>query len=333
MANFGQAAVGIVVLVLVIAGLLYLFYSRTNAVEKTGYGALIMLAIITMMIPVFWITEGANQVSAQQKQHEAALERGMALYAQNCTNSCFGIDPSTNKVTHPTYNGWTVDYLVGVGNDELRRIISAGVYNPQAPIQPANPNAVPRSSDYGGGLLSNDIDYLQAFIQSSSKKYSSTNEFDALPAYLQANNVTLYNAAVSFQQNGQFGEPTDLTSQKAVTIQIVDPGTNNVTCQSQQGCFTPINVKVKVGTVITWVNKSKLQHTVTALVGQDTANPKPESKIFDSTKQYPSGLLPTNATFSYTVTQDAYNYDPTNHAVLYYCQIHPNMLAKLTIVP
>ena len=39
----GQAIIGIIVLLVAVGALLYVFYSRTNAVEKTGYGALIML--------------------------------------------------------------------------------------------------------------------------------------------------------------------------------------------------------------------------------------------------------------------------------------------------
>jgi len=37
MGNLVQVALGIVVLLLAVGGLLYMFYARTNAVEKTGY--------------------------------------------------------------------------------------------------------------------------------------------------------------------------------------------------------------------------------------------------------------------------------------------------------
>ncbi|MBE3565883.1 MAG: cytochrome c, partial [Thermogemmatispora sp.] len=79
-----QAAIGIVVLLVTVGGLLYLFYSRTNAVEKSGYGALIMLSLITLMIPVFWIMESNGQAMAKVQQHQTALERGAELYAQYC---------------------------------------------------------------------------------------------------------------------------------------------------------------------------------------------------------------------------------------------------------
>ncbi|GER92009.1 hypothetical protein KDW_61710 [Dictyobacter vulcani] len=46
MGNLVQAIVGIVVLLVVVGGLLYIFYSKTNAVEKTGFGSLIMLGLV-----------------------------------------------------------------------------------------------------------------------------------------------------------------------------------------------------------------------------------------------------------------------------------------------
>ena len=324
MGNLVQAIVGIVVLLVVVGGLLYIFYSKTNAVEKTGFGSLIMLALVALMIPVFWIVEGGNQVSATMDQQNLAIERGMHTYAQVCTDQCFAID--NDKVKDVTYNGYTMDYFKTVTDNELRRIISGGVFNPKAVHQPVNANAIPRAEEYGGGLLSNDIDYLMALIRSSDPKNHEKNGFDELPAYLQANNTTLYNAAVTFGKQGQFGEAKDMTSQKEITIDIADNGSNGVTCQSQQGCFTPINIKVKVGTKITWVNKSKLAHTVVAAAGQDIASPKPASDIFDSKKQ-----LATNDTFTYTVTDAAYNANSDTHRLLYYCSIHPDMVAQLVI--
>ena len=88
-------------------------------------------------------------------------------------------------------------------------------------------------------------------------------------------------------------------------------------------------MKVKVGTKITWVNKSAQAHTVSAIQGTNTGSPVVAKQIFDS------GLatgIATNGTFSYTVTMAAYNFNP-NHIVIYYCQYHPAMLAELTIVP
>lgn len=334
MVNFGQAAVGIILLLVVIGGLLYVFYSRTNAVEKSGYGALAMLAIVALMIPVFWIMEGNNQAQAKTQQFSDAVLRGQALYAADCTFRCYGI--KDNKVVNPTYNGYTLDYLNALTDLNLTRVISAGTYNPAAP-QPASLSAIPSSSDYGGALLSNDITYLLSFIRSADPAYlrlngyPMANGFDSLPAYLQANNATQYNAAVTFAATGQFGTAKDETNQRNITIDIVNPGAESTTCDSKVSCFGPINTKVKVGTTITWVNRSSQPHTVTAITGTNTAAPTAAPQIFDSAKGSVSNLIPTGGSFTYTVTQAAYNFNP-DHSLIYYCRIHTDMLAQLTIV-
>src|SRR5438876_2474446 len=91
MIDFGQAAIGIIVLLVAVGALLYVFYSRTNAVEKTGYGALIMLAIISLMIPVFWIMESNAQTESKVAQHNNDVAQGAALFAKYCF-TCHGIN-------------------------------------------------------------------------------------------------------------------------------------------------------------------------------------------------------------------------------------------------
>src|SRR5947209_19405699 len=81
--------------------------------------------------------------------------------------------------------------------------------------------------------------------------------------------------------------------------------------------------------IFTWVNKSTTPHTVTAIQGTDVSNIKIAKNIFDS--GITSAITP-GATYSYTVTAAAYNFNPKTHTVVYYCQIHPSMLAELTIV-
>jgi plastocyanin len=225
-----------------------------------------------------------------------------------------------------------------MSDDELTRVISAGIYNPSAP-PPANANLIPKAEQYGGQLATNDVDYLVAFVHSTDPNYAkkqgftgaaAVNGLTLIPDYLQTNDPNIYKQAQQLAQFGQFGQPVDMTKEKAITLTIVDPGTNGVSCASQQGCFTPINVKVKVGTVITWVNKSKLAHTVTAMVGQDTTKPAPQ--IFDSARGNLANLLASGASFTYTVTAQAYNFDSTNHTVDYFCRVHPDMVAQLIIV-
>jgi plastocyanin len=340
MVNFGQAAIGIIVLLVVVGGLLFIYYSRTNAIEKTGYGSLIMLALVSLMIPVFWIMENGNQAAAKTDQFDTSIHRGMVIYANNCTDQCYGIDDK-GHVIQATYNGYAIQDLNKLLDPDLTRIISGGIYNQKAPHQPVNPNNVPRSDQYGGALLSNDVSDLQNFIRSAdpsylkANNYPSHNEFNDLPAYLQAQNPGQYNAAITLAKNGQFGTlDTSMVNQKHITLNIVTQGSNNVSCASQMGCFTPINVEVRVGTTITWVNNSDTAHTVTAITGQDLAKPTPAPQIFDSASdsQFQGGLIPVGKSFSYQVTETAYNADPTNHRVVYYCRIHPDMLAQLVIV-
>jgi plastocyanin len=113
-----------------------------------------------------------------------------------------------------------------------------------------------------------------------------------------------------------------MTSKKAITINIVN-SPSGASCTP--ACFDPINVKVKVGTTITWVNKSSTPHTVTAIT--DPTSKKIASQIFDSGLAH---LLNPGSTFTYKVTMAAYNFN-SSHTVPYYCQIHPVMLAELTI--
>ncbi|HEX9133085.1 MAG TPA: cytochrome c, partial [Ktedonobacteraceae bacterium] len=125
-----QAAIGIVVVLIAVGALLYVFYSRTNSVEKTGYGALIMLAVVSLMIPVFWITESNAQAVAKVQQHTTDVNRGAVLFAQYCFQ-CHGINgqglvgaklngnPAVNKLT----------------DADILRIISGGVANTADPSQ------------------------------------------------------------------------------------------------------------------------------------------------------------------------------------------------------
>jgi plastocyanin len=332
MVDFGLAAVGIVVLLVVASGLLYLFYSRTNAVEKTGYGALAMLALVSIMIPIFWIRETGFQASQKDAQQVTAIERGMALYAQYCTLNCYAI--KSGKLANVKYNGYTIDALNQMGDDELKRVIAAGIYNPAAPA-PSNPNQIPKSDKFGGALGPNELGYMFEFIRSANPEYlkkqgfgsSVKNGFDGLVDYLQNSNPTAYQQAVKLGTSGQFGTPTDATGKKEVTLEMIQPPAGAVCTPS---CYSPINVKVKVGTKITWINKTDQPHTVTSIAGNDpSASPKPAPQIFDSGND-PAKYLKTGDTFTYTVTAAAYSFNP-DHTVYYYCRIHPAMLAQLII--
>ena len=326
MINPGQVAVGIIVALVVVGALLYVFYSRTNAVEKTGYGSLIMLSIISLMIPVFWIVENNQELSSKDQQQIMNVQRGAVDFATYCYQ-CHGTDGQGR--VGPRLNG--NPQVNSLSDTDVMRIINAGIYNTDT----ANLNKaiMPAwNQQFGGPLTNNDIQYLFDLIRSSDPAYLAKNGYTGPAAIngftLVKNNIppAAYATAVAQESGGQFGAPVDMTSKKAITIDII-PSPAGSTCQP--ACFSPVNVKVKVGTVITWVNKDSVAHTVTAIFGKSVTQPKVAAQIFDS--GVATGIM-TGKTFSYVVTMAAYNFNP-DHTVIYFCQYHPVMLAELTIVP
>src|SRR5579859_1989965 len=325
--DFAKIAVGVILTLIVVGGLLYIFYSRTNAVEKTGYGSLIMLSLVSLMIPVFWIFENNNQAEAKTQQYQLALDRGVVQYVQNCLFECYDI--KNGKLADVKYNGYTLAELNALNDDNLHQIIAGGIYNPKAPAPP-NLNLVPRSDQFGGTLQSDYVEYLFQLIRSADPAYLQKNNlppgngFDKVADYLQNNAPSQYQAAVTAGQAGQFGTATDMTKQNAITIDIV----TSASCPPAPACFKTPNVKVKVGTEITWINQDTVGHTVSAIQGTDTAAPKPAPDIFDSGLSH---LIPTGGKFTYKVTEAAYNANP-DHTLIYYCEVHPAMLAELAVV-
>ena len=339
-----QAAVGIIVALLGAGGLLYLFYSRTNAVEKTGYGALIMLAVVSLMIPVFWIMESNGEAMSKVQQHDTSVQRGAALFAQYCYQ-CHGINGQ--GASGPKLNGNpTVNSL---SDSDLLRIISGGIYDPSSPGGPKATALMPAWSDqYGGPLTQQQIQYLFDLIRSADPNYLATNGypngagsngFSQVPGDLQQANLNGYQTAIAQATKGTgIGAfpVVDMSKQKTITIDIIN-SPSGATCQPAcysvpdpknpgQFIISP-NLKVKVGTTITWVNKSNTPHTVTSIVGENPSSPVP-AKVFDSGI---GNLITPGKTFTYTVAASAYTFN-SNHIVVYFCQIHPVMTAALTIV-
>jgi len=323
-----QAAIGFIVVLIVVGALLYIFYSRTNAVEKTGYGALLLLAVISLMIPVFWILESNKEAEATTNQFITGVQDGASVYAQYCFQ-CHGTKgqgiPSKGDAlnNNPTVNNLT--------DQEIMAVISGGVYNP---TNPNTPLMQAFSQQFNGPLDDNDIQYLFDLIRSSDPAYltkngyptgANVNGFAQVPNDIQLNNPSLYATAVAQEAAGQFGTPVDMTNSKNVTINIVAP-TNGQNCNPD--CYTPINIKVKVGTKITWVNKSPVGHTVTAIQGTNPSVQNVAANVFDSGNT----PIPTNGQFTWVVSMAGYNLNP-DHTVLYFCRIHPQMVAMLVIVP
>ena len=267
-------------------------------------------------------------------QEVTAITNGMQLYAQYCVNKCYAI--VNNKLTNVKYNGYTIDALNQLSDFQLQRVIASGIWNPQE-VAPANANQIPMSQDYGGALDPNQLNYMFQFIRSADPQYLKKqgfdttvvkNGFDGLVDYLQNSDPNAYQAAINLGKSGQFGTPVDDTKKKAVTLTITQP-IAGATCTPN--CYNPLNVKVKVGTTITWVNQSNQPHTVTAISGNNpAASPKPDPSIFDSGTD-PSKYLKTGGKFSYTVKPSDYKVN-VDHTIYYYCRIHPLMVAELIIV-
>lgn len=331
--NIGQIAIGIVVLLIVVVGLLVILFSRTNAVQKTGYGSLVMLSLVSMMIPVFWIIENQNQATSQQQLQSYAINQGLQVYVKVCTDQCYAIGQE-DKLLFEKYLGYNVSDLNKLTDNQLKAMITSGNYNPNAPL-PSNLNTIPRRDEFGGQLKAIDVDYLFALIRSADPTYAkkqgytgdaAKNGFNGLVEYLQANAKNLYDQAVTLGKNGQFGEAVDMSKEDTVNVRILPAGQVKV-CTSKTACFEYANLKVKVGTKITWTNTDQVAHTVTAIDSSNLSSPKALPNIFDSK------TLETGKSFEWTVTEDAFNLNKDSHQLVYYCSIHPDMQAQLTIVP
>ncbi len=309
----GKIAFGLAVVSLAVAAMVYVFYSRGNAVTKTGYASLIMLIAIGLMIPFMLVAQTQTQANAQASQYDLTLQRGAAIFGQYCA-SCHGYqgqglngpklnnNPDVNKLTY----------------QDLTRIISGGIANPTNPgvlLMPAWLNT------YGGSLTPDDINYLVAFIRSSDTAYTSSK---GLPSTNGFNYVyaTLINATqradFEAQKKGGSKPPAssfvDKTADTAVTIEAVTSTTNSSGYDWQILGGTSPNIIIKVGTTVTWVNNTPggVPHNVVSGSGGVPNNKFPTSPIFSQ-----------GGTYTYTFT--------TAGEYPYYCGVHPAMVGWITV--
>ena len=87
--DIAKILVGLILLLVVAGGLLYLFYSRANAVEKTGYGTLIMLAVVSLPLfdplsLVFLTAARLNPSSLTQKKRGGPYQRVVKRARPKC---------------------------------------------------------------------------------------------------------------------------------------------------------------------------------------------------------------------------------------------------------
>ena len=301
-----QLGLGLAVIMLVTAGLIYIFFSRANAVVRTGYGSLLMIVAVALILPLLSVNQAQQQASASAQLYDVQLRKGAAIFGQYCA-LCHGYQgqgingPQLNN--NPAVNSLT--------NDDITRIISGGI-----PADPTNPKALAMPAwlqAYGGALTEEDIADLVAFIRSSDPAYRANNQ---LPSTNGFNYVfgTLTNPTqiADFNSQKQTGSRpplsqfTDMTGKGTVTIPIIDsttltPGAN--------WSFSPRYIIVSVGTKITWDNMSTAPHTVV---------PK-KTGAFTA-----SGVLSAGTgTYTYTLT--------TAGDYPYFCSIHPAMTAWIIV--
>jgi plastocyanin/mono/diheme cytochrome c family protein len=300
----------------VVAALIYIFYARANNVEKTGYGSLIFIVAVALIIPALMITQQQQQVAATQAQYTLTLQQGAALYGQYCA-SCHGFlgqgigGPKLNN--NPVVNKFT--------NDDITRIISAGI-----PGDPSTPNvlAMPNwSNRLGGPLTDDDISYLVALIRSSDPAYRALNNLEDVNgfSYVLASltNPTQI-AEYHLEQKGGSKPPAttfvDMTNKTQVTIDAIDTTSGFPYGWQAVGTQTA-NIKIKAGTTVTWSNTSSTIHNVYQGSGGTATNKFPNSPI----------IQPKVASSDYSYTFKTPGEFP------FYCQIHPAMIGWITVMP
>ncbi|HEX2350921.1 MAG TPA: c-type cytochrome [Ktedonobacterales bacterium] len=309
----GRIAFGLAVVSLGVAALVYVFYSRGNAVTKTGYAALIVTIAVGLILPFLLVSQQQTQVDAQAAQYDLTLQRGAALFGQYCA-TCHGYQgqglngPKLNN--NPAVNSLT--------DEDLTRIISGGIANPNDPSKLLMPAWL---NTYGGSLTQDDINYLVAFIRSSDPKYTaskglpSTNGFSYV--YDTLINAT-QQAEFKIEAKGGSKPPAtnfvDKTTEKTVTIDAVDSTTNSSGYDWQIAGGTSPDIIIKAGTTVVWDNQSTggIPHSVVSGSGGTPNNKFPTSPIFS-----PGG------SYSYTFT--------TPGEYPYYCGVHPAMVGWITV--
>ena len=308
----GRLAFGLASICVIVAVLLYIFYARGNAITRTGYASLVLVLAIGLIIPVLMVNQQQAQADQTAATYDLTLHRGAALFGQYCA-TCHGFQgqglkgPKLNN--NPVLNKFT--------DDDIRRIISAGI-----PLN-VDPNKVTElqmpawSERYGGSLTDDDINYLLAFIRSSDKDYlktkglPSTNGFGYVLGTLS--NPT-WIAQYKEQEKGGSKPPADqfkdFTNQTSVTIDMADVATNPSGYD-----FDPPFITIKAGTTVTWDNKTIVPHNVF---------PRPGTTSPDPNFRSPPVIAASTGTYSFTFTK------PGEYQ--YYCSIHPAMLGWITVV-
>jgi plastocyanin/mono/diheme cytochrome c family protein len=297
---------GLAVVCLVAASFLYIFFSRANAVARTGYGALLMVLAVALLIPILTVNQQQAQVSAAAEVYDSQLQTSAAVFGQYCS-TCHGF--LGQGLSGPQLNNSAA--VNKLSDQDLLRIISGGISgngDPTALSMPA------WSQDYGGSLTADDINGLIALIRSSDPTYRKANGLENVNGFSYVfQSLTNPTQIADYHQQQKTGslppltQFTDETGKAAVTIPILDtPNAANAPYN-----FTPALVEVSAGTKITWDNQSSAPHTVVPKLTASSGN----QLTFNGS---PNNILAAKGgTVTITFTQPGY--------YPYYCTIHPAM--------
>jgi plastocyanin/mono/diheme cytochrome c family protein len=300
----GQIGFGLAIVSLVAASLLYIFFSRANAVARTGYGSLLMIIAVALLIPLLTVNQQQQQVSASAALYDLKLHRGAALYGQYCA-SCHGFQGQ--GINGPKLNN-NAD-VNKMTDEQLTRIISGGIADPTDPTKLLMPAWL---QAYGGALTEEDIGYLVSFIRSSDAAYvkqnglATANGFNyVLGTLTNPTQIAEYHTEQKSGSRPPISEFTNDTAQAKVTIPI----DNTPDAANAQWNFTPRYVIIKAGTTVTWNNVSSQPHTVVAA----NKGTFPDSSV----------LAAGSGTYTYMFTK------PGDYP--YFCSIHPAMTAWIIV--
>ncbi len=327
--SWGVAA-GLISGVIFTLALLSIFFGRLNTVQKAGYASLLGVVLIALFIPLFWLGQNSSQTDFQNDTYTLNLKRGAALFGTYC-QTCHGATAQGGK--GPTLNGSYGNTPVSqLSDDDITRIISGGVPASLAPDQLGNQGlAMPSWSElYGGPLTADDISYLVSLIRSSEPDYLTKNHISDMTngfTYVYGQ-LTTQAQIDTFNQNctepsqnhthcsaaSNYGPAVDMTNQNQISMKI-----DNVaaTVNPSGFGFQFTNIKIKVGTTITWTNVSAAPHTVT---GKGT----PDAKFNTGSSILTQGDAGAGSVFTFTFATPG-TYD-------YYCTLHPSMVAQITVV-
>jgi amicyanin len=112
---------------------------------------------------------------------------------------------------------------------------------------------------------------------------------------------------------GSGGHPSMMGGQNGVqngATPQATPLTGVTQVQMSNFAFVPANMRVRVGTTVTWTNQDSAPHTVTFRNGMMGRG---------------SSMMQQGQSFSYTFT--------TRGTYTYYCSVHPYMTATITVTP